>query len=82
MAHLHQVLTIAEVISAWEVAEQTVRYHINRGTFCWRETAGGVILIDRDSVEAFWGQDKTNLEIEVHEALIRTRRRRKSKYHQ
>ncbi len=82
MTALHQVLTIAEVASAWGRNERSVRYHINRGNFHWRETVGGVILIDRESVEALWGKDPSGLEIEVHEALIRARRGRKSRYHQ
>lgn len=52
---LESVLTPAEVALMWGVAPGSVAYRLNRGSFAWRYTSGGRVLIDRASVVAVWG---------------------------
>jgi predicted site-specific integrase-resolvase len=58
MANVSDALTITEVSRMWGVNRSTVRYHIDRGNFQTRITAGGRFLIERASVEAMWGPPK------------------------
>lgn len=60
---LSQVLTVAEIAQVWKVAEKTVWYHLDRGHFRWRHTAGGFALVDRQSVEDYWGHAPCELSI-------------------
>lgn len=52
---LSEVLTIQEISKLWGRHRSTVRYHVDRGTFKWRYTEAGLILVERAAVEAVWG---------------------------
>jgi uncharacterized protein YodC (DUF2158 family) len=55
MSSLDDVVTMAEVCALWGKSRSAVRYHVDRGVFKSR-WAGGVLLIDRSSVVAVWGE--------------------------
>lgn len=58
------VLTIGEITRAYAVGESTVRYHIDKGHLTFRQVAHGqrrLILVDRASVEALWGDPCQNI---------------------
>jgi hypothetical protein len=44
--------------SSWD--NPTRCYHINRDHFRWRETHGGVVLVEKQSVVRFWGEARAN----------------------
>lgn len=58
---LSEVLTINEVCLMWCVSLSAVRYRLDRGSFRFRYTSGGRILIERSSVEAVWGSPRVLL---------------------
>ncbi len=57
---LTEVLTVREVSQLWQVKIGSVWYHINRGHFRWRNTHGGVVLVEKQSVVRFWGEAKAD----------------------
>ena len=61
---LLEVLTIGEVIRAYNVGDSTIRYHIDKGHLTYRQVAygqRGLILIDKSSVIALWGRPSQDI---------------------